>query len=312
MLPTRTSLTGAPWWPYAVLTFGMFLFASDVIVGRLAAETQVPPLGLAFWRTAGAALVLAPFVAREVFVQRRLLWQHRKVLVLLGLSISVFGGSAVYSGLAQTTALNGGVVTTAQAAIMALLGWLLYGDRVTGRQAAGLVVAAFGVLAIVCRGDIDALLNFTPHAGDLLVLLGVTGYAFYIVNLRRAPPVSVYALLCVTAGIGTLFNAVLYAAEAASGSPLIYTPETVAMIVWISLFVSIGAIGCMTAGALRLGSQIAAGFNYVRTLFTLALAVLLLGETISPYQVAGAALIVVGVVLMTLRQRRRVAVDPVG
>jgi len=302
MFSLPKGLTGARWWPHFLLTGAMFLFASDVIVGRLAADLDIPPLGLAFWRTAGAAAILTPFVGRELILQRHELWRCRGVLVVLGLTISVIGSAAVYSGLARTTALNGGVVTTAQAAITVILGWLLFRDRIGWRAAAGLVVAAIGVLAILCRGEVATLSAFEPQLGDLLVLIGVTGYALYVVILRRAPHISLFALLCVTSWLGALFNAPLYGWETVTDRAFAYTPETLAVIVWISLFVSIGAIGGISAGAMRVGAQVTGAYSYVRTVFVAALAVAVLGEAIAPFHLAGAALIIVGVLLVNLRR----------
>lgn len=304
-------LTRAPWWPYLLLTAGMFLFASDVIAGRLAAGLDVPPFGLSFWRTLGGALVLTPFVAREIWLMRHVLLARWKFFCALGLSISIFGSAAIYAGLARTTALNGGVVTTSQTALTVFLGWVLFRDRISPRQGVGLVVAALGVLAIVCGGDIDALLALRPNVGDLLVFVGVSGYAFYVVVLRRAPAgVSVFGMLCVTSWLGAAFNLPVYLWGEMHGRPMVYSGEVIAMIVWISVFVSVGAIGCLTAGAIRVGAYVAGIFNYVRTLFVAGLAIVVLGEAVALYQVAGVALIVAGIALMMGRRRAPAAAAP--
>lgn len=307
MFTLPTGLTGSRIWPHFLLTGAMFLFASDVIVGRLAADLDIPPLGLAFWRTAGAAIILTPFVGRELLLQRHELWRCRGVLVVIALTISIFGCAAVYSGLAHTTALNGGVVSTAQAAITVLLGWLLFRDKIGWRAAAGLVVAAVGVLVILCRGDVGTLAAFKPQIGDLLMLVGVSGYALYVVILRRAPKVSVFALLCITSWLGAIFNAPLYAWEAMTDRAFAYTAETLAVIIWISFFVSLGAIGGISAGAMRVGAQVTGAYSYVRTLFVAALAVIVLGEAIAPFHIVGAALIIAGVLLVSLRRGSRKA-----
>ncbi len=300
----RAALVRQPWWPYLLLTLSVFFLATDAILGRLAGNVDVPPLGLGFWRVMGPALLLTPFYGRELFVKRAIVLRHWKIISILGLSMSVFGGSAVYLGLSLTTAMNAGVVLTSQAATMVFMGWLFYRDRINARQAVGLVIAAAGVLAVVARGDIGVLLGLELQIGDLLVFIAVLGFSAYIVLLRSTPPdLSPFALLCAVTWFGAAFAAPLYLWEIYAVAPFPYTPASVAMILWIALFVSIVAVGFMTIGTLAVGSYISSMFNYVRTLFIAGLAILLLGESIALYHVGGTILIFAGIYLMTARRR---------
>ena len=55
---------------------------------------------------------------------------------------------------------------------------------------------------------------------------------------------------------------------------------------------------------MALGSYISSMFNYVRTVFIAALAVVVLGESVALYHIAGVILIFAGIYLMTARRRR--------
>ncbi len=301
----RTVLEEQRWWPYLLLGLGAFFLASDVIVGRSAGLLGLPPLGLGFWRVAGPALLLTPFFATEIYAKRALILRHWYVFALLGLSVSLFGGVSLYLGLSRSTALNAGVVSTAQAALTVFWGWALFRDRITPRQGVGLAVAAAGVLMVVARGDLGALLALRFNLGDLLIFVAITGFAVYAVVLRLTPRgLSLLAMLCVINWFGALFSAPLYAWEIRNATPFPYTPTSLAMIVWLSLFVSIVAIGCLTKGALMLGSYVAGVFNYVRTLFIALLAIAVLGERVATYHLVGVALICAGIYLMTVVRRR--------
>ncbi len=61
-------VTQRTWWPYLLMTLGVFFLASDVIVGRLAGGRDVPPLGLGFWRAMGPAI--------EKYVRDALVQKH--------------------------------------------------------------------------------------------------------------------------------------------------------------------------------------------------------------------------------------------
>ena len=297
---------GPRWRPYLLLTLSVFFLATDVTVGRLAHSSDIPPLGLGFWRVMGPALVLTPFYGRELWAKRAIVMRSWKIIALLGLCMSVFGGSAMYLGLSQTTAMNGGVVTTSQAAIMVFMGWLFFRDRINWRQAWGLAIAALGVFVVVARGDLAALLGLQLQLGDLLVFVAMVGFSAYIVLLRITPPeLSPFAILCAVSWSGALFALPTYAWEILFVAPFPYTAESIAMIVWIAVFVSVVAVGFMTIGTLAVGSYIASTFNYVRTIFIAALAIVVLGESIALYHVGGVVLIIAGIFLMTGRRPPR-------
>ena len=301
----RTLLARQRWWPYLLLTLSVFFLATDVTIGRFAEGNDVPPLGLGFWRVMGPAILLTPFFGRELLAKRAVVARHWKILAILGLSMSVFGGSALYLGLSQTTAMNAGVVTAAQAAVMVLMGWLFFRDRINLRQGFGLAIAAAGVIAVVARGDVAVLLDLQLQPGDLLLFVAVVGFSAYIVLLRLTPPeLSPFAILCAVSWFGALFAGPLYLWEIFYVAPFPYTAISMAMIVWISIFVSVLAVGLMTIGTLAVGSYISSMFNYVRTVFIAALAVVVLGESVALYHIAGVILIFAGIYLMTARRRR--------
>lgn len=299
------ALAQRPWWPYLLMTLGVFFLATDVIVGRLADGRDVPPLGLGFWRAMGPTILLTPFYGRELWVKRTVVRRHWKILAILGVCIAVLGGSAVYLGLSLTTAMNSGVVLTSQSAVMAFLGWLIFRDRINAHQAIGLLIAALGVLVVIARGDVAILLGLQPQIGDLLVFAAVLGYSAYVVLLRITPSaLSPFARLCAVSWFGALFAAPLYIWESVAVEPFPYTTASLAMIAWISVAVSIIAVGCMTLGALAVGSYKSSMFFYVRTVFIAALAILVLGEAIALYHIAGTLLIFAGIYLMTARRQR--------
>jgi drug/metabolite transporter (DMT)-like permease len=292
-------------WPYLLMTLGVFFLATDVIVGRLAEGRDVPPLGLGFWRVMGPAILLTPIYGRELYLKRAVVVRHWKILSILGFCMSVLGGSALYLGVSLTTAMNGGVVMTSQTAVMAFMGWLFFRDQINQRQAIGLLIAAAGVLVVVARGDITILLGLQPQLGDLLVFAAVLGYSAYVVLVRVTPSeLSPFARLCAVSWFGALFAAPLYVWEIIYVEPFPYTLASMAMIVWISFAVSILAVGFMTIGTLAVGSYISSMFFYVRTVFIAALAIIVLGESIALYHVAGVILIFAGIYLMTARRRR--------
>jgi drug/metabolite transporter (DMT)-like permease len=75
-------------------------------------------------------------------------------------------------------------------------------------------------------------------------------------------------------------------------------------IVYLGLFPSIGAYACWNFGVSRAGAARATLFQYLIPVFAAVLAVLLLGEEVRLFHVAGAVLIIGGLLLATRAKAR--------
>ncbi|MCZ6510331.1 MAG: DMT family transporter [Alphaproteobacteria bacterium] len=150
--------------PYAMIIAAAMILASNHIIARYL-NGVVPPIGLVFWRMTIGSLVLLPFAARGVLIHRQLIRAHWKLFVVMACLFVPLGNGVIYVAYNFTTALNGGVVSTAQPALTVLLSWILFRDLINWKQSAGIFIAAFGVLIIITRHQSNRLLRFTlsPH-----------------------------------------------------------------------------------------------------------------------------------------------------
>ena len=63
--------------------------------------------------------------------------------------------------------------------------FVLFGDRLTLRQAAGICVSLCGVAVIVCHGSLAVLLAIAFNRGDVSFLVALVVYGFYAAYLRQ-------------------------------------------------------------------------------------------------------------------------------
>lgn len=291
---SRTS-TGKALWPYFLLFCSMLFFASNYTMGR-AVGGVVPPIGLSFWRWTIAFLILLPFTWRGMLQHAGLIRQHWMVLLALTVSLVVLGNTAVYVGLNTTTALNAAIVSVAQPPITIILTWLFFRDKVTVGQFMATLVAAFGILVTLAKGDLANLAALNFNGGDLWILLSVAGFSLYAVFLRKSPddlPPLVLLNLIQLFGIAVL--APFYIWESVYVQPMSLTPVTIGAVLWAAIVVAIGAIGLWNAGIRHVGANKASVFIYIRMLLISALAILLLGEALQSYHYVACVLVVGGV-----------------
>ena len=283
--------------PYVLLALATLFWSGNFVLGR-AVSGRIPPVGLAFWRWAGAFAVLLPLSYRILKEQGPLLRRSWRILLPLGiLGVGSFN-TLVYVGLRGTTATNAVLLNSACPAFIVAIAWLLRGQRPAPRQGAGILVSLFGVAAIVARGAPRALLTLTFNPGDLWVLTAVLCWAVYTILLDRRPAgIHPMAFLTVLVGIGLAWLAPIYAAEILRGGRLTPDGVTIGSLLYFALLPSVASYVFWNQAVGEVGPNRAGAFLHLMPAFGSLLAVVLLGESFRLYHLAGIGLILAGVTL---------------
>ena len=288
---------------FAALGLVMLLWAGNSIVAR-AVRFDVPPFTLAFLRWAGAVVLLAPFAWKPVRRDLRALRRAWKPVLLLGaLGIGAFN-ALLYSGLQYTTATNALLLQAGIPALVVLFDRLLFGVRSSVLQVAGTLASIAGVVVIVFRADLHALVNLHLGIGDVLVLASVIVWALYTVLLRLRPKVSPISLVFATFLIGALIMAPAAALEWAQGRAIHWNRGTLAAIAYVAVLPSIVSYFIYNWAAGAVGPARAGQAITLLPVFGALLSALLLGEALHPYHAAGMALIGLGIALGALALKR--------
>jgi drug/metabolite transporter (DMT)-like permease len=286
------------YWPYGLIFVAALILASNHIIGRWVQGTM-PPMGIGFWRLAIATIVLLPFVGVSLWKKRATLRHHWKLFLVMGVALGPFGNAAVYVAYQFTTAINGGVVSTAQPVATVLLSIILFRDGISRGQWIGVIAATLGVLVIISRGDLAILAALEPNIGDLIMLAAMFGFAVHNVLLRRFPKDFSTAEILLTIQLFAMVVMLpIYILETIFIMPMPVTFKSVAVMAWVGIAVAIVAVGCTNTVVLAIGANRSVMSNYVRAVLTALLAVLILGETLETFHLIAFALVVVGVVLL--------------
>jgi drug/metabolite transporter (DMT)-like permease len=244
-------------------------------------------LALVEMRLLFGALVLAPFL----WLARRLLWQARWRLALIGLLNSALPFVLFAWGAARAPAAIGAITNSMAALFAVLVAWMMFGERIGWWRALGLLAGFAGVIVLV--GARDAGLGVAPAAiaGVLAALCyGLSGNLVKRL-LAGLPPVA-------SAAATLAWSSLLLAPLAVAWWPQAM-PSTTA---WLSA-ITLGVVCTGAAYALyfrlmeRLGPTRAATVTYLVPLFAVAWAWLLLGEPLTMVMAVAGALILGGVAL---------------
>lgn len=285
-------------WP--IMLAAPLFFSTNLIFGR-GVIAEVSPFTLALIRWAAVALALTPFmIASREELRRMLGTEWRLVLLLAFLGMWICGGG-VYLGLQWTTATNGTLIYTTSPVIILVLEALFRGRRIGWREAAGSLLAFVGVATILLRGDSASLLELRFNLGDLIFVFAAIAWAAYSI-LYRAPALQAVpnaAMLGVLAAAGALLLIPAVVVEWTLGARLPITADAWGGIAGIVIFASLLAFSSFQFGIRQLGAPLAGVFMYLLPPYGVLLAVLVLGETLHDYHLAGIALVMGGVILAT-------------
>ncbi|MFZ2357746.1 MAG: DMT family transporter [Anaerolineae bacterium] len=219
--------------------------------------------------------------------------------------LSLFGVTLLYglqiSGQARTSTVNTGLLANTVPIFTALLAMIFLHQRLRPVGWAGIVLAMIGAW-VVSTGGLRLDVNPATALGDGLVLLSSLAAALYFVY--GAQLLQRYPALLVTAAAATLGALTLLPVALLAGRGSVWTWQAVAAVIALGVGPGLLANLWWWETVEWLDASRAAIYIYLIPLLTMIFAVLLLGETVGPAQLGGAALLLGGVWLAE-RSRRQ-------
>lgn len=285
---------------YLLLSLTSLFWAGNIVLGRFVAEL-IPPITLTCIRWGGAFIILLPFAARHLRRDWPAIRKHAGLLTLLALiGFSAYNAMAYY-GLHFTTAINGLLLLSVSPLFVALWSFILFRDRLSLRQAAGISLSLAGVVIVICHGSPAVLLAIAFNRGDLWCVIALLSYTCYAAMLRVRPPMHPLSFLAVGMGGGAVLLLPAMAFEIASGHTMVLDYTSALSLVYVCVFPSLLGYLFLNRGIELVGANRAAPFIHLVPVFGSALAIALLGERLQFYHAAGYALVFAGIMLATKR-----------
>ncbi len=289
-----------------LLTIPPVLWAGNAVVGRLVREA-VPPMTLNLLRWT-IALAILMVLGRAAFKTGSGMWTHWRRFAVLGLlGIGIYN-SLQYLALQSSTPINVTLVASGMPVWMLLVGWLGFGARIGRRQVAGALLSIAGVLLVLCRGELDALLALRLVPGDFYMILATIAWSIYswMLSQKKDPPAlraDWAAFLMVQVLYGVMWSGLFAVGESfVETRPVAISWPVVAALLYVAVGPAIIAFRCWGAGIERAGPNLGAFFVNLTPLFTALMSSAFLGEAPHWYHVLAFVLIVGGIACSAARR----------
>jgi drug/metabolite transporter (DMT)-like permease len=302
-----------------------FLFGSSYVATAFALRAY-GTLAVGAWRGVAPALIVGALVLAGRVDGRGALgglgrggWLRLAVLGALGGPIFLVAMNLAVGGSGATIAA---FVAGLYAVLAALLGPPVLGERLGRGSLVAFVVALLGT-ALLAGLQPGADGPFGLGAGIGAGLIGATSFALYLVLARRwAGTLRLPGAVVVMANFAASAIVLVPATLLVGGESLLprsADPDAAVAtgaLLWLILAPSVVAQLLLMAAVRRLPARTSSAFLLVNPVAASALAAVLLGERLSPSQLVGAVLVLLGIALATGMPevidsaRHRVAAEP--
>ncbi len=276
------------------MTCSALFWAGAFIAGKYTVP-YIATFTLTFLRFFYATIILF-FVMKKTSVDFRLEKDKLPVYLFTGL-VGMFGYHVLFfTALKYTTAINSSIIAATNPMMTTLMAVLFLKSKLTGKQVFGILLSFAGVLLTITGADLGVLRNFSFNAGDLWMLAAVAAWAAYSVFSKRKgkgiqPIVLTYYsfLVCTILLIPFVIYEkpweFLFAIPASAHLAVLY----------MSVFPSVIGYLVQQMAIKEIGPSKASIFVNLVPVFSIILAVIILGEALEPVKLLTAALIIAGV-----------------
>jgi drug/metabolite transporter (DMT)-like permease len=208
------------------------------------------------------------------------------------------------SAIENTAASQAGMITAMLPLMVAIAAGIYLKEVVTGRTIAGFLVAIMGacLLSLAAEVNVNAPNPVLGNFYEFLAMVCATGYTISLKRLSlRYDPVFLTALQAFTGSI--FYLPFLFLPSTALPSRFDAVPAL--SIVYLGIFVTMGAYGLYNYAVSKVPASQAAAFVNLIPVFTVILGRIILGENFTALQYAASAIVIAGVFMSQDMTRRK-------
>jgi drug/metabolite transporter (DMT)-like permease len=233
----------------------------------------------------------------------------RLEIVLYGLVTSTFSLGLLFFGLQNTTVLNTLLITLVNPLLVSIAGVKFLKEHVTVKEKIGMGIALIGTVFTVVEPLLQNGSSLTKLTGNIMVVLYLIFAAIGVILGKKLLRKDVDPLtLTNTAFIIGFISLLPFALPQilASRFQILTSPPLPFHLGVIYMAFLSGTLAYLLSNKAQKTIEVgeAAVFSYLYPLFSAPLAVLWLGEKITPLFVVGGAIIAVGVAIAEVKKRR--------
>jgi drug/metabolite transporter (DMT)-like permease len=279
----------------------VFWSTSGIFISFILRGTDMAPVGLAFWRDLGTFICL--FIGLAIFAPNLLRVKRKDLpwLIAMGaLSIGFFhvlwNTSIMLNGVGIAT-----VIQSTAPLFVTIAAWRLWKETLSLAKIIAIALAGTGVY-LIARPESWGNVEITLFGVFIGLLSAIFYGSFSLFGKRLTGDYNPWTILVYVFGVATL---VLLPFQFTQPIPWPVSSQLVLSFIALILLTTISGFALYTAGLQRLPASVASITSNTEVPFAAILAYLILGERMSPVQIFGTLMVIIGVILVSIPRARR-------
>jgi drug/metabolite transporter (DMT)-like permease len=283
---------------FAKAALATMFWGASFVAMKIAVEEASPSMIVWVRSLAGIGVLLVSLLVKKN-INLSLPSKDLIYLAILGFMGVTFHNLIQAEALKTAQAATSAWIVSTTPVIIALLGWMFLKEKIAKTGLIGLFSAALGVLMVLGEGS--SLMPESIRVGDILISLSAVNWAAFTVFSRKflGGKDQIVSLFYVMS-FGWLFSNI---PAYISGMSFSLSWQAWASLLFLGVLCSgVAYIFWYDALYVLPASQVGV-FMYLNPLTATATAVVLLGETLSPRDIAGASLVALGLWLVNKKSK---------
>lgn len=291
------------------LILAMTLTGSNVPLAK-GIVVALPLYAFLFFRFALSVLALVPRASREAGPRLADMGPRQRVDLIAMSAVGMLGYTIlIIEALRRTSAVDTGIIAATLPAVVAVLGAIVYGERLRPGQWMAVGLAVLGLVLVAggagASGAARSLAGSAFAAGAVLCEAG-----FVVIGKRLAPPYRPFRLALGANAAGLVLSLPMMLWEARLGDMFQLGVAQWIACVWYVLSASVIALWLWYRGLPGVPTWLAGVATAALPVAALVISVAFLGETLQWPQLFGAACVLAGIAIGALAARGSVVTRP--
>ncbi len=285
-----------------LLIASSFFWSGNFFSGKVAFLTNLTPFKLSFFRWILALLILLPFTYKQIIIDLDYYRKNIFLMIIISILGVTFFNSFTYISLRSSMVINSTLMASIAPVMMIGFSWLLFRNKTTKLQFAGIILSLIGAFSIILKGNLDNLYNLYFTSGDLWMIAAVISWCLYSVLLKKIDSkTSQLANLEVMIIIGIIFITPFYIFESVNSTFLPSSQLDFVIISYVAVFASIVAFFSWNKGVSIIGPNRASLFLHLIPVFSAVWAITFLDEKFAFFHIIGVIFILSGIILSNVK-----------
>ena len=266
---------------YLFSTIAVALWAFNFIIAVIA-NNKISAIELSFYRWLVALIILIPWIIKLIPKIDIVISNWKYIVIPAVFGVSIFN-TALYMAAHYTSSFNLSLIGISAPILVIIINRFVFRVHYSKALWVGVLTATVGVLMLISKGDLYALIGLNFSMGDLLMLISALSWGIYTVTLEHKQPTIFsqieYLSLIVVFGLLLLIPAFYW--QVSSHGYSRYSSEVGLMVLYLGVFPSVVSFYSWNKSIEIIGATRTGATYYLIPIFVFIYSSLLLEEEIT-------------------------------